>query len=188
VRTSPKFLIPLLATAAVLAGCGSSSKTSSSSSSAASQPASAASASEASGAVVKTASNAKLGGTILVDAHGMTLYSLSGERVGKFICSSSACTHVWHPLTGSTASASVEALATTKRPDGTVQVTYKGMPLYTFAQDRAAGEANGQGIKDVGTWRAVSASKATSAAPATTTSSAPAAPAESGGGGGRYGY
>ena len=81
------------------------------------------------------------------------------------------------------------SLGTVKRPDGTEQVTYKGMPLYTFAQDRAAGEANGQGIKDVGTWRAVSASKSTSTAPATTTTSgAPAPPAESGGAGGRYGY
>ena len=188
-RTSPKFLIPMLATGAVLAGCGSSSKTSSSSSSAASQPAAAPSGSEASSAVVKTASSAKLGGTVLVDARGMTLYSLSGERAGKFICSSSACTQVWHPLSGSTAGAGVASLGTVKRPDGAEQVTYKGMPLYTFAQDRAAGEANGQGIKDVGTWRAVTASKSTSTAPATTTTSGtPAPPAESGGAGGRYGY
>lgn len=188
-HTSPKFLIPLLATGAVLAGCGSSSKSSSSSSSAASQPASASSGNEASSAAVKTASNARLGGTVLVDAHGMTLYSLSGERAGKFICSTSACTQVWHPLSGSTAGAGVASLGTVRRPDGTEQVTYKGMPLYTFAQDRAPGEANGQGIKDVGTWRAVTASNSTSAAPATTTtSSAPAPPAESGGGGSKYGY
>jgi predicted lipoprotein with Yx(FWY)xxD motif len=187
VRTSPKFLIPLLATGAVLAGCGSSSKTSNSSSSASSQPASASSVSEASSAVVKTAPSAKLGSTILVDSHGMTLYSLSGERSGKFICSTSACTQVWHPLTGATASASVAALGTVKRPDGTAQVTYKGMPLYTFAQDHAPGEANGQGIKDVGTWRAVTASS-TSATPATTsTSSAPATTTTSGSGS-KYGY
>jgi predicted lipoprotein with Yx(FWY)xxD motif len=40
--------------------------------------------------VVKTASNATLGATVLVDAQGMTLYSLSGERSGKFICTSAA--------------------------------------------------------------------------------------------------
>jgi hypothetical protein len=50
-------------------------------------------------------------------------------------------------------------------------VTYKGMPLYTFAQDRAPGEANGQGFKDVGTWGAVTASSSTSSAPATTSTS-----------------
>jgi predicted lipoprotein with Yx(FWY)xxD motif len=158
----------MFAAAAVLAGCGSS-KSSSSASSAASQPASAPASSEASGAVVKTASNAKLGGTVLVDARGMTLYSLSGEGSGKFICASSPCTQVWHPLTGSTAGASVASLGTVKRPDGTEQVAYKGMPLYTFAQDTAAGEANGQGIKDVGTWKAVTVQTPASSAPTTTT-------------------
>ena len=98
---------------------------------------------------------------------------------------------MWHPLTGSTAGAAVGSLGTVKRPDGTEQVTYRDMPLYTFAQDRAPGEANGQGIKDVGTWRAVTASKGTSAAPATaSTSSAPATTQtpKSEGAGSRYGY
>lgn len=165
-----KFLVPSLAALGLLAGCGSSS-TSSSSSSAASQPATSPANREGSGAIVKMASNSKLGGTILVDSHGMTLYSLSGERGGKFICTSGACTQVWHPLTGSTAGAGVRSLGTVKRPDGTEQVTYRGIPLYTFAQDRAPGEANGQGIKDVGTWSAVITNSALDSAPATKTSS-----------------
>ena len=181
-RTTLKLLIPVLAAAGALAGCGSSSKTTSATSPATTQPASAATSGQSSSAVVKTAANAKLGRTILVDAHGMTLYSLSGERGGKFICAGSPCTQVWHPLTGSAANASVSSLGTVKRPDGTQQVTYKGMPLYTFAQDRTPGEANGQGIKDVGTWSAVTASSATSSAPATTSTS------KSESGGGAYGY
>jgi secreted repeat protein with Y-X4-D motif len=60
-------------------------------------------------------------------------------------------------------------------------VTYKGMPLYTFAQDTTEGEAKGQGIKDVGTWSAVTVSSKTSA-PATTTSTSTSS------GGGAYGY
>jgi predicted lipoprotein with Yx(FWY)xxD motif len=125
---------------------------------------------------VKTASNAKLGSTVLVDAQGMTLYALSAERNGKFICTSSACVSVWHPLTVSSSSKPTGAagsLGTIKRPDGTSQVTYKGIPLYTFAQDTAPGQANGQGVKDVGTWNAVttSAAKASAPAPATSTSS-----------------
>jgi len=181
VRTTLKFLIPVLAAAGALAGCGSSSKTTSATSPATTQPASAATSGQSSSAVVKTAANAKLGRTILVDAHGMTLYSLSGERGGKFICAGSPCTQVWHPLTGSAANASVSSLGTVKRPDGTQQVTYQGMPLYSFAQDRAPGEANGQGIKDVGTWSALTASPsaATSSPPATTSTSKS---------GGVYGY
>jgi predicted lipoprotein with Yx(FWY)xxD motif len=128
----------------------------------------------------------------------MTLYALSVEKNGKFICTSSACVAVWHPLTVSSAavpSSTVGSLGTVKRPDGTEQVTYKGMPLYTFASDKQPGEAGGQGIKDVGTWMAVTVAPASSgsgaATTSTTTTTTPAAPSGSGGGegsGGRYGY
>jgi predicted lipoprotein with Yx(FWY)xxD motif len=114
----------------------------------------------------------------------MTIYSLSGEQAGKFICTSSACLHVWHPVTAAGAGASsagVGSLAAVKRPDGSGQLAYKGMPLYTFTGDQAPGEAKGQGIKDVGTWNAVTVG----AASTTSSSSAPATetpPAKSGGG------
>jgi predicted lipoprotein with Yx(FWY)xxD motif len=136
--------------------------------------------------VVKTAPNATLGATVLVNAQGITLYHLSGEQNGKWICTSAGCVQAWHPLTaqaGGSPSGSVGSLATVKRPDGTIQVTYKGMPLYTFAHDQRPGDAKGQGIKDVGTWTAVTAKAAASSPPATSTP----APASSSGGGG-YGY
>jgi predicted lipoprotein with Yx(FWY)xxD motif len=176
-RQTMKCIVPALAASVLLAACGSSSSSTISSSSATSQPAAVTTSGGASSALVKTASNAKLGTTVLVNAQGMTLYSLSGEQNGKFICTSAACLQVWHPLaapSGGTPSGSVGSLATVKRPDGTVQVTYKGLPLYTFAQDTAPGDANGQGIKDVGTWNAVAAgassTSAGAAAPASTTS------------------
>jgi hypothetical protein len=40
------------------------------------------------------------------------------------------------------------------------------MPLYTFAQDMSAGQANGQGVMDVGTWNAVTANASSAGAPA----------------------
>ena len=181
-RQTMKVLIPVLAMSALISACGSSSSKSSSpttESGAASSNVSSASSS----AVVKTASNSKLGATVLVDSQGMTLYHLSAEQPGKFICTSSACLQVWHPLTvtaASTPTGSV-ALATVKRPDGSVQVTYKGEPLYTFAQDTAPGQANGQDIKDVGTWSAVTTSSAASSPAPTTTSTESSK-------GGRYGY
>jgi predicted lipoprotein with Yx(FWY)xxD motif len=130
----------------------------------------AASASAPASALVKTASSSL--GTILVDAQGMTLYHLGGEQNGKFICTG-ACLSVWHPLTVSAAATPAGAgvkLGTVKRPEGTSQVTYNGTPLYTFAQDRQPGETNGQGIKDVGTWSAVT-TMATAAKSQTSTSS-----------------
>jgi predicted lipoprotein with Yx(FWY)xxD motif len=189
-RPAMKALIPALAASLTLAACGSSSDKSGSSSQAATAPATTTS-SSASAVVVKSASNATLGATVLVDAQGMTLYSLSAEHNGKFICTSSACLQVWHPLSAAsgTPSGSVGSLGTVKRPDGSEQVTYKGMPLYTFTQDQAPGEAKGEGIKDVGTWTAVivGSSSNSSSAPAPAEPAAPAEstpPANSGGGSG----
>jgi predicted lipoprotein with Yx(FWY)xxD motif len=115
---------------------------------------------------------------VLTDARGMTLYSLSAEQGGKFICTSSSCTQLWHPLSASAAGtpSGVASLATVMRPDGTRQVTYKGLPLYTFAQDQQPGQAKGQGLKDVGTW---SAATVASGAPATSTGTTSATPAPS---------
>ena len=186
-RSILKCLLPSLAIALTVAACGSSSKSSSSSAAASSPTTSATSSSST--ALVKSASSSKLGSTVLTNASGMTLYALSAESAGKFICTTAACEGVWHPLIASgpgTPSGTVGSLATVKRPDGSEQVTYKGMPLYTFAQDRTAGEANGQGIKDVGTWHAVTTTASAS--------SAAAKPAESesssgsGGGSGGYAY
>lgn len=164
-------LIPVLGATLLLAACGSSSTTSTSSSAAA-RPAASSTSSGASTAVVKTASNATLGATVLVDSQGLTLYHLSGERNGTWICTSTACVHAWHPLTtptGAALSASISSLGTIKRPDGTIQVTYKGTPLYTFVGDAKPGDAKGQGIKDVGVWTAVTTSAAASSAPVPST-------------------
>ena len=40
------------------------------------------------------------------------------------------------------------------------QVTFKGRPLYSFSGDSRAGDVNGEGIKDVGTWHAAVTAKA----------------------------
>lgn len=105
--------------------------------------------------VAKEAANATLGKTVLTTTNGRTLYSLSVEKNGKFICTAS-CLSIWHPLTvpaGVKPTGPVK-LGTIKRPDGGTQVTYRGRPLYRFGSDTKAGDANGEGIKDVGTWHA----------------------------------
>jgi predicted lipoprotein with Yx(FWY)xxD motif len=165
-----KLSLPAIAASLLIAACGSSSSSNTTSSAASTQPAAQSTSSSSSAAVVKTASNSL--GTILVDSQGMTLYHLSGEQNGKFICTSSACLGVWHPLIAPSSGApSGEgvALGTVKRPEGTMQVTYKGTPLYTFAQDKQAGETNGQGIKDVGTWSVITTGS--SSTPSSTSSS-----------------
>jgi predicted lipoprotein with Yx(FWY)xxD motif len=103
------------------------------------------------------------GRTLLTTTSGRTLYSLSVEKRGKFICTEkSGCTGIWHPLTvaaGVTPKGPVK-LGTIERPEGTIQVTYRGLPLYTFSGDKKRGQVNGDGLKDVGTWHPAIASSA----------------------------
>jgi predicted lipoprotein with Yx(FWY)xxD motif len=186
-RNLVKLSLPAAAASLLLAACGSSSPSkTTSAASAAAKPA--AQTTGSGSAAVKAVSNPTLG-TLLTNSQGMTLYHLSGEQNGKFICTSATCLGVWHPLIATSAGASssgVGSLATVKRSTGMTQVTYKGAPLYTFAQDKQAGETNGQGIKDVGTWSAATTgSKA--AAPAATSTPASSGESKSSGGGG-YAY
>ncbi len=113
--------------------------------------------------VVMTAKNKALGKTILVNRQGLTLYSLSVERHGRFICKNSACLSLWKPLVipKGAKPTGVSGLATVKRPDGRIQVSYRGGPLYRFVQDRKRGDIKGNGFKDVGTWRVVVVGRAT---------------------------
>jgi predicted lipoprotein with Yx(FWY)xxD motif len=106
--------------------------------------------------LVSTAKNESLEKTVLVNRKGLTLYSLSVERRGRFICTDSECLSFWTPLTvkKGTKPTGLAGLATVKRPDGRTQVTYRGGPLYTFYLDRARGDIGGEGFKDVGIWHA----------------------------------
>ena len=106
--------------------------------------------------VVSTARNKALGKTILVTTKGLTLYSLSVERQGRFVCTSS-CLSLWKPLTvpkGATPTG-IGRLGIIRRPEGSRQVTYRGRPLYRFVQDHKRGDVKGNGFKDVGTWRVI---------------------------------
>ena len=110
--------------------------------------------------VVSTAHNARLHKTILVNKRGLTLYSLSVERHGKFICTG-GCLSFWKPLTVMKGQkpAGVPGLATVKRPDHRIQVAYHGAPLYTFVQDHKRGDIKGNGIRDVGVWHPVAVAR-----------------------------
>ncbi|HMJ72043.1 MAG TPA: hypothetical protein VK471_01630 [Solirubrobacterales bacterium] len=105
--------------------------------------------------VVKETHSSSLGSTVLTANNGLTLYSLSVEKNGRFICTGS-CLKDWHPLVvaAGVKPAGPVALGTVKRPDGRRQVTFEGRPLYTFDDDKRKGDANGEGFKDVGTWHA----------------------------------
>jgi predicted lipoprotein with Yx(FWY)xxD motif len=115
---------------------------------------------------ISTAQNATLHKRILVTTSGRTLYSLSAETHGRFICTGS-CVATWPPLIlkHGAKPVGVRGLGSIRRPDGRRQVTYKGKPLYRFASDMRKGDVGGEGFKDVGTWHAAVAPRS-SAAPA----------------------
>jgi predicted lipoprotein with Yx(FWY)xxD motif len=100
-------------------------------------------------------------GTVLADANGMTLYTAEQEANGTIKCTG-ACLQIWKPVTGSASAPSgvTGTIASTSRSDGQTQLTYNGAPLYTFAEDSAAGDAKGNDAKDAFgtehfTWHAV---------------------------------
>jgi predicted lipoprotein with Yx(FWY)xxD motif len=183
-----KLSLPALAASLLIAACGSSSK-STTTKAASATPAPQTATSATGGVVVHTVSNPTYG-AVLVNSQGMTLYRLTGESATHFICASSGCVAIWHPLVSTGTPTGVTSLTTVTRPDGTVQVAYKGAPLYTFAQDHSSGETNGQGIKDVGTWTVVSTGSAASASgtstgtstTSTSSETSTSAPSSSGGG------
>jgi predicted lipoprotein with Yx(FWY)xxD motif len=101
-------------------------------------------------------------GVILVNSRGRTLYLFVKDRNGKSACSGS-CARFWPPLLSRakpTAGLGVKALllATTRRSNGSLQVTYNKHPLYTYALDKQAGQTKGEGNFAFGAkWWAVSA-------------------------------
>lgn len=105
--------------------------------------------------VVGEASAPSLHKTVLTNTKGLTLYSLSAEKNGKFICTGS-CIRTWFPLVvaAGTKPKGPVPLGTIRRPEGKIQVTFKGLPLYVFDGDSRKGQTNGEGFKDVGTWHA----------------------------------
>lgn len=110
-------------------------------------------------ATVAVANNSKLG-MIIVDGSGRTLYLFQADTGTSSTCYDSCATY-WPPLltngapqAGTGANASL--LGTTKRSDGTTEVTYAGHPLYFVVTDHNPGDATGQAVNNFGAlWNVV---------------------------------
>jgi len=109
-------------------------------------------------------------GTVLTGPNGMTLYTLSSDPNNASVCTGQ-CLTFWPPLLvasgGTVAGPSGSSLTFstfTRVDNGTVQAAADGRPLYYFANDTAAGQTNGEGIKGAGGVWHVAGLTATSAA------------------------
>ena len=159
---------------ALLAACGSSNSPSSASTTTSTTATSNSSSTTAPVPGVVDASRVGTHGVVLVSRTGATLYRYAPDGTGAPTCTG-ACATAWPPLTvpaGSTAPTAGSGvpssdLGTVARSDGALQVTYKKMPLYTYAGDATSGQANGQGVE--GVWFVVPVPGANSTAPTGTT-------------------
>lgn len=93
-------------------------------------------------------------GRILFDSRGQALYAFTRDPRGRSACSG-ACAAAWPPylLRGRLRGGrSVERslLGTTRRANGTRQVTYAGRPLYYYVGDRRPGEVRCQNVREFG--------------------------------------
>lgn len=113
-------------------------------------------------------------GTVLDTSSGLTLYHNTRESNGTIVCTG-ACLQEWPAVTVSgpvpVSPAGVDKFGTVARPDGTMQLTFHGMPLYTFVGDTAAGQASGQGLYQDGLWFAVGPNGAITTSTGSTASS-----------------
>src|SRR3989344_4552509 len=103
--------------------------------------------------VVKVATDATLG-DYLVAANGMTLYLYTKDTQNTSNCSGE-CLVKWPAYSSSssgpfTVGAGVTGLvATIARADGSLQLTYKGVPLYFWQGDAKPGDTTGQNVGEV---------------------------------------
>lgn len=138
-RSRPALAIGL-AFALVAAGCGSSG---------ASPAASAASA--AAGDVTVASAMSTTLGAFLVGPNGLALYTKSTDTANTSTCTGT-CIANWPALTLTAGQKAVAGAGVTgtfasfSRTDGTIQVTYNGLPLYYWVKDTKPGDTTGQGV------------------------------------------
>lgn len=93
-------------------------------------------------------------GGILVDAHGMTLYSFDKDarNSGKSACNGD-CIAAWPALAADEHDEASGKFSVITRDDGSHQWAYDGWPLYLWQGDKKAGDKTGD--KFLGIWHVI---------------------------------
>jgi predicted lipoprotein with Yx(FWY)xxD motif len=93
-------------------------------------------------------------GRVLFDGRGFVLYAFTRDPRGRSACYG-ACAAAWPPyvVTGRPKAGpgvTARLLGTTRRRDGSLQVTYAGRPLYYYVGDREPGQILCQNVPEFG--------------------------------------
>jgi len=138
-------LVAGLALAILAAGCGSSGASQAPVASQGTGP------SAAANTLTIGSASAVSVGTFLTGPTGLTLYTKGGDTATSSTCTGT-CATSWPPLTVTSGqqviggSGVMGTFGTLTRADGSIQVTYVGLPLYYWVQDTKAGDVTGQGV------------------------------------------
>ena len=84
-------------------------------------------------------------GKIWVDTKGMTLYSFDKDVAGKSNCNDK-CAVEWPPLAAAADSKASGDWTIVTRDDGSLMWAHEGKPLYTFVDDKKAGDVTGDNV------------------------------------------
>jgi predicted lipoprotein with Yx(FWY)xxD motif len=136
---------------------------------------------------LQVAKNAKVTNTagmtssesIVINTRGHAVYELSGDSKSHPKCTNAnGCFQFWPPVTVSaaktlSAASGIKGRLGVWQRSGLDQVTLRGHPLYTFAEDRQTHIATGEGLKSFhGTWHVIKASATTGGTSSTSTTTA----------------
>lgn len=121
------------------------------------------------GTILTANSTAQLG-TVVIDGLGRTLYRFEQDTTQPPTSTCvDRCATTWPPVLAEPGTPLVvegvaqDAIGTVTRPDGGVQITIAGRPVYRYSADPAPGATDGHGVDDA--WFAVTPEGARAEAP-----------------------
>ncbi len=89
------------------------------------------------------------GQVFIMNEKHMSLYFYSKDANGVSKCNG-ACAKAWPPALMPAGTQMPESYSLIKRDDGTMQIAFKGRPMYLYIKDRKIGDIKGDGAQ--GLW------------------------------------
>jgi len=98
--------------------------------------------------IVTVSSSSDVLTAMRADKSGFTLYTFDKDPIDDSACAGD-CINIWPPLLADTGAMAMPPLSLMTLSNGNTQWAYKNKPLYFFQNDLAAGDINGDEVKDI---------------------------------------